>query len=179
MSILDDVRFPDGADNMAGITKSAFVALVSSFATLAKPIAVPVVLGDKSKIITAHVLKAAEKVHKVTVLYDKSGVESALVGGTKSHSWKPKLKLMYCGTEAEILDFVTLIQNAEIVAWAEPLDGTGLIQIGSEALPAYLVSGSVKTGEGPEGEKGVTFEVEAPSRTPWYIYTAALPRLGV
>jgi len=177
--ILNDVMFVDTADNMAGITKTAFIAFVSSFTTIAKPIAVPVKMEDKVLIGTPHVLKAGEKVRKVFVMYEKSGIESPMVGSRKAMSWKPKLKLMYCGTDAQILAFVSGIMQGDLIAWATPMDGVGLIQIGTEELPASVVAGSVKTGEGPEGEKGVTFEIEAPSRQAWYIYTSPLPTAAV
>lgn len=180
IDLLADVSYPDGQDNMAGITKTGYIALVSAFTTIATPDtdAVGAKLEDIVKIKTPHVLGATKKVYKLFVMYEKSGVESTSVGGRKAKSWKPKLKFFYCGTEAEILGFVTLIQNADLLAFAQPLDGTGLIQVGSEELPASLVAGSVKTGEGPEGEKGVSFEIEAPGRTPWYIYDAVLPLVG-
>lgn len=179
LELLTDIAYQDGKDNMAGLTKDAFIGVVSHFLSIAKPIAIPLVLGDGVKIVTPHVLSPGKKTFKLFVMYEKSGVESASVGARKSKSWKPKMKFMYCGTDAEMLDFVSLIQNADLLAFATPMDEAGLIQVGTEALPATLVSGSVKSGEGPEGEKGVTFELEAPSRKAWYIYTAALPRLGV
>lgn len=178
LDILTDMVYPDGQDNMAGVAKDAFIGIVSDFATIAKPIAVPVAIGDGVKIVTAHVLKATKKTFKFFVMYEKSGVESPMVGQRKSKSWKPKFKLFYPGGDAVAMDILSLLQNVDIIAWATPLDGVGLLQIGSEELPATIVAGSVKTGEGPEGEKGISFEVEAPSRKPYYLYTAALPRLG-
>lgn len=177
--ILEDVQFPDGAKNMAGISKNAYIAFESSFTTLGEPVAEPGTLDAVVEISTAHVLKSGGKVHKLTVMYDKSTIESTMVGATrKSHSWKPKAKLFYAGTEAKVLGFAATIQNADLITFLEPLNGEGMIQIGSSKLPAYVVSGSVKLGEGPEGEKGVTFEIEAPCDAPYYLYTAILPKLG-
>lgn len=177
IDLLTDVTYPDGQDNMAGLAKDAFIGVLSDFATIAKP-AASAALGDRVIIKTPHTLKATKKTYKLFVMYEKAGVESPMVGSRKSKSWKPKLKLMYCGTDAQILDFLTTIQNVDLLAFATPLDGSGLIQIGTEELPATVVAGSVKTGEGPEGEKGVSFEIEAPSRAPWYIYSSPLPRVG-
>lgn len=179
LDLLTDVAYQDGKDNMAGTTKNAFIGVVSHFTSIAKPIAVPVALGDGVKITTAHVLATGKKLIKLFVMYEKSGVESTSVGQRKSKSWKPKAKFFYPGTQAEIIDLLSILGNPDLLAFMEPMDEEGLIQIGTEALPASLVSGSVKTGEGPEGEKGVMFELEAPSRKAWYIYTAVLPRLGV
>lgn len=179
LELLTDITYQDGKDNMAGVTKDAFIGIVSHFSSIAKPIANPVALGDGVKIPTAHVLATGKKTYRVFNMYEKSGVESTKVGQRKSGSWKPKGKYFYPGTDAEIIDFVALILNSDLLAFQTPMDEAGMIQIGSEALPAYVITGSVKTGEGPEGEKGVMFEVEAPSRRAWYIYTAALPRLGV
>jgi hypothetical protein len=179
MDLSEDVLFPDGVDNMGGITKRAYVGFGSSFTTLSEPIVNPVAYEDRVTIATAHVLAPGEKLIELYVMYDKSGIDSPLVGARKAKSHKPKNTYFYPGDDAKCLGFYDLIKNADLVTFCEPQEGDHYIQTGTKGLPASLVAGSVKSGVGPEGEKGITFEIEAPSRRPYYIYTAVLPRVGV
>lgn len=178
MDLSKDVRFGDNQDNMAGVTKRAYIGFEFDFLTLATPIAVPVEYADRVTIATAHVLKPTKKIVELFIMYDKSEIESPLVGQRKGKSHKPKFKLFYPGTDAEVTGFYDFIKNADLILFAEPPEGDYLYQVGNKKLPASLVAGTWKTGAGPEGENGVNFEVEAPSSRPIYFYTAALPRVG-
>ena len=179
MNLLLDVAFADGQENMAGVKGAAYIGLLADFSTLQVPIANPITYADRVTIATAHVLAAAKATIKCFTMYEKSGVESPMVGGRKSKSFKPKYKFFFPGTQAACLGMLGLIKNSDLVAFIPQMDEAGYIQIGAADLAASIVSGSVKTGEGPEGEKGVMFEIEAPCREAWFVYTAALPRLGV
>lgn len=179
MDLLTDVLYTDGRENMAGVKAFAYLGLEADFLTLQTPIANPVTYADRVTIAVAHVLKAAKATIKVFAMYDKAGVESPMVGNRKSKSFKPKYTFFYPGTEAECIGFLGLIKNSDLIAFIPQMDEAGYIQVGAEGLAASIVAGSVKTGVGPEGEKGVTFELEAPCREAWFVYTAAVPRLGV
>lgn len=179
MDLSTDVLFADGQDNMGGITKRAFLAFISAFTTISKPVTNPTAYADRVTIATAHVLGAGKKMIELYVMYDKSGVDSPMVGGRKAKSSKPKATLMYPGTDADCVGLIDAIKNGDLLVFVKQQDGgPGYIQVGTEDLPASLVAGSVKTGTSPEGEKGITFEIEAPSRSPFYYYTAILPRVG-
>lgn len=178
MDLTGDVLFADGQDNMAGITKRAYIGFLTSFTTISTPVANPTTFAARVTIADDHVLAAGKKVIELYVMYDKSGVESPLAGSRKAMSSKPKATLFYPGNDATCIGLMDTIKNADLLTFLEPQDGEGLIQIGTQKLPASVVAGSVKTGVGPDGEKGITFEIEAPSRAPYYIYTGDLPRLG-
>lgn len=178
MDLTTDVLYGDGQENMAGIKKIAFLAFVSSFTTISTPVASPSDYASRVTIATAHVLASTKKVIQLYVMYDKSGIESPLQGMRKGKSFKPKLTLFYPGTDAACLGLIGLIKNSDLLTWAQPQDGTGLYQVGTEGLPASLTAGSVKTGTAPDGEKGITFEIEAPSHEAFYVYTASLPTVG-
>jgi hypothetical protein len=180
MDLSEDVLFPDGINNMGGITKRAFLAFVSDFTSIAVPIADPLTYSDRVSIATAHVLAVGKKMVELYVMYDASGVESASAGGRKGKSFTAKATLMYPGTDAECLGFFDVIKNADLILFLEEQDGDdGYIQIGTERLPASVTGGSVKTGNKPDDAKGISFEVSAPSQGPYYKYTAVLPRVGV
>lgn len=180
MDLTADVIYGDGLQNMGGIKKLAYIGLANSFTSLATPVIPAVTYGDLVKIVTPHVLATGKKIIKLYVMYDKSGVTSPSAGGRKQKSSKPKMTLMYPGNDAEILGLVTLLQNSDCICFAQPQDDTvGYIQVGTADLPATLTTYNVITGTTPEAEKGVTLEFEAPSRTPYYLYEAVLPLIGV
>ena len=179
MDLTTDVQFPDGIDNMAGITRRAFLGFVSAFSTLALPVANPTTYAARVTIATNHVLLTGKKLVELYIMYDKSMVESPLVGGRKAKSSKPKATLFYPGDDADALGFYDAIKNGDLALFLEPLEeGDYYIQVGTKALPASVVAGSYKSGTGPEGEKGITFEIEAASAKPIYHYTGDLPRVG-
>lgn len=179
MDLTTDVLFADGIDNMGGLTKRAFLGFISAFTSLAEPPAVATTYAERVTIADDHVLAAGKKTIELYIMYDKSMIESPLVGGRKAKSHKPKATYFFPGDNATCMGMYDLIKNADMVTFNEPQEGTHYLQIGSTALPASLVAGSYKSGTGPEGEKGITFEIEAPSRRPVYFYTGELPRLGV
>ena len=179
MNLATDVLFSDDKENMAGVKGVAFIGRVASFQLLQTPVANPTTYEARVTIATAHTLNLNSATIKCFSMYEKSGVESPMVGGRKSKSFKPKYKFFYPGTDAACIGFLGEIKNSDLVAFIPQMDEAGYIQIGAADLAASIVSGSVKTGEGPEGEKGVMFEIEAPCREAWFVYTAALPRLGV
>lgn len=179
VELLTDIAYTDGRENMAGVKATAYIGLIADFLTLQVPTPTPATYGDRVKITTAHVLIENKATIKCFAMYDKAGVESPLVGGRKSKSFKPKYSFFYPGTDAEIVGLLGFIKNSDLIAFIPQMDESGYIQIGSADLAATIVAGSVKTGVGPEGEKGVMFELEAPCRDAWFVYTAAVPRLGV
>lgn len=179
MDLTTDVLFQDGIDNMAGITRRAFIGFVSAFTTLSLPPVNPTNYADRVTIADDHVLAAGKKTIELYIMYDKSMIESPLVGGRKAKSHKPKATYFYPGDDATALGVYDLLKNADLVTFNEPIEeGAYYIQVGTKALPASVVAGSFKTGTGPEGEKGITFEIEAPSARPVYHYTGDLPRVG-
>lgn len=178
MDLSNDVIFVDGQDNMGGIKKLAYIGFVGDFTTIQTPADSPATYADKITISEAHVLASGKKTIALYVMYDKSGVESPTAGGRKQKSFKPKVTLMYPGNDAEIIGFTSIIKNADMLVFVEPMDGGDFIQIGSADLPATVDTATVKTGNAPDGEKGVTFDIVAPSNDPYYIYTAAIPRVG-
>lgn len=177
MDLSEDVIFLDGIENMGGIKKRAFLSFVSDYLSIAIP-TVSTTLASRVTISTAHVLHQTKKTIELYVMYDKSGVESPTAGQRKGMSFKPKATLFYPGTDASVIGLIGLIKNGDMLCHCEPMDGEGLIQIGTEDLPASLTAGSVKTGTAPDGEKGVSFEISAPSHEAYYLYTAELPRVG-
>jgi hypothetical protein len=180
MDLTTDVLFADGKDNMGGITKRAYIVFLSSLLTVAKPVANPSTYAARVTIEADHVLKTGKKLIEVSVLYDKSGVESPSVGMRKGMSSKPKMTLVAAGNEADMVGLIDLLKNSDCLTFAEPQeeDGDHLIQIGTEGLPASLTSYAISTGTGPEGEKTCTMVFEAPSRAPYYFYKGDLPRIG-
>lgn len=179
MDLTTDVIFPDNIDNMAGLTKRAYLGFASSFTTLSTPPATPTTYAERVTIADDHVLATGKKTSELYIMYDKSNIESPLVGARKAKSHKPKATYFYPGTDPECLGFYDLLKNGDIIAFNEPQeDADYYLQVGTNKLPASLVNGSVKWGTGPEGEKGISFEIEAPSAKPIYIYAGALPRLG-
>lgn len=178
MDLSADVLFPDGIENMGGVTKRAFIGRVSDFTTIATPIAVPVAYEDRVLIPGPHVLAAGKKLIETYIMYDKSGIESPSQGTRKGMSSKPKFTLVLPGnlpTQVGLLDF---IKNDDLLVFAEQQDGDGYIQIGTERLPACVTSHTVTTGTSPDAEKSITIVVEAPSHAPYYFYTGDLPRVG-
>ena len=179
MDLTTDVIYGDGQENMGGIKKIAYIGLVSAFSSIAKPVASPMSYADTVTIATAHVLAAGKKVIKCYVMYDKSGIASPSQGGRKMKSSKPKVTLVYPGNDAAIIGLVNILKNSDCLIFVQPEDDSApFIQIGTEDLPATLTTFNVNTGTAPDGDKGVTLEFEAPSRAPYYIYTAALPLAG-
>jgi hypothetical protein len=179
MDLSADVLFPDGIENMGGITKKAYIGFVSDFTTIQKPTDAPAAYADVVTIATAHVLAVGKKTIEVYVMYDKSGVEAPSQGTRKGMSYKPKVTLVQPGNQAECLGLASIMKNADVLLFLTPQDGGDyFIQVGSEDLPASMTSSTITTGTSPEAEKSVTMVFEAPSRQPYYMYTADLPRLG-
>ncbi|QTE38507.1 hypothetical protein J3L18_05365 [Mucilaginibacter gossypii] len=179
MDLTTDVLFADGQDNMAGLTRRLFLAFASSFTTLSTPAANPTTYAGRVTIADDHVLATGKKVIEVYIMYDKSMLESPSVGGRKGKSWKPKITAFAPGTDMDTTGLLDTIKNADLIGFAEPQeDAAYYLQVGTKKLPLSLVNGSWKSGTGPEGEKGITFELEAPSQRPVYFYTGDLPRVG-
>jgi hypothetical protein len=178
MDLSTDVLFTDGQDNMGGLTKRAYIGFEGAFTSLSTPVANPATYGARVTITDNHVLANGKKLIELYIMYDKSGIESPLVGSRKAKSYKPTATYFYPGNDADCIGFQDLIKNSDLITFNEQQDGDGYIQIGTRKLPASLVAGSVKTGVGPEGEKGIMFEIEAPSRAAYYLYTGDLPRVG-
>ena len=167
---------------MGGISK-AFIGRVADFTTISTPIAVPLVYADRVNIVDPHVLALDKKVIEISIMYDKSSVESPSAGVRKGIIAKPKVTLVTAGNEADLMGLVDLIKNDDLLIFTEPqedgIDAGYLIQVGTEALPASLTSHAITTGTSPEGEKMITLIFEAASRTGYYRYTADLPRVGI
>ncbi|MHB8209108.1 hypothetical protein [Mucilaginibacter sp.] len=180
MDLASDVIFADGQDNMGGIKKLAYIGVVGDFITISVPVPGDTDYGSTVIIATPHVLAPTKKTIALYVMYDKSGIEAASAGGRKQKSFKTKVTLMYPGNDAEIIGLLNIIKNSDVIILAEPQnpeDGD-YIQIGTADLPASLDTASIKTGNAPDGEKGVTLEFTAPSSAGWYVYNAEVPRLG-
>jgi hypothetical protein len=153
MSMDDDAP----VDNMAGIASFGYVALANDidvWPTIPDPSDTG--MDQVQELKGELTMKSGKTFFKFKMEADKCSIESSDVGAKGSICQKYTLKFFRGDMASKIRGFVRATNNQELV-FAIP-DAQGRINfIGSEAYPARKVpEGSATTGEGPEGESGVS-----------------------
>ena len=156
-----------------GYKNVVFWAPRDTFTALQKPIAVPIALGDKYAITTAHTFPVDEgfiswlcKLHSVTVTGDTTGDE-----GATQMEWKSTFILF--GDGASTQEEVTEQLNADnifLLKDSDCLAGGPYVQLGDECVsPSVKVTFDGKTTK--EGLKEYTIELTCKKK---YFYSGTV-----
>lgn len=106
------------------------------------------------------------------ILIDKGSYSLEAVGGKGSKQWKESFTGVLQGVDAEQLEFATRMLNIPGVFLCT--DKKNLVHvIGRKAEAAFVDTAVGGTGEGPEGERVITFTVSAYTSRPM-LYAAAI-----
>lgn len=169
--------FQDFQENPSGIQEQAWFIPLSYFTADGVKEPVPsTTAASLVEIATNHVLAAGKAPIEITPLFDKSGAQSEMVGQTLSKMFTPGAKFFLPQLSAQNLGTATMLKNARGIVLFKRASGGDFFQIGSKALPAYIMNATPNLGEGAEGEVGITLEIKVmASVAPFYIYKGVLP----
>ena len=180
MSIYEQIgnlglTFNDGEDSKSGLDEEAYFIPLSWLKTIAKTKPSNTV-ESLTEITESHVMIAGKKPIPLTPLFKKSGFKGAYEGEELTKMIKqgpaeffiPSLTAATIGTMAAIKNYRGIILMKRAGA-------SDFMQIGTQGLPAYAVSGEFDTGTGPTGAVGVKVTFEAYGTVPFYMYKGEVP----
>jgi hypothetical protein len=175
MTILADILWDDGADNMGGLRTEAYYCFHSEVETHAAPTArsAATTLQQLSICATDHTFHTGKGWKKIYTTEDTGMVESAVQGEKDGKSFMNKIKLHFPGSGARIQGLIRYGVNAGWYAIGADAEGLKRL-VGTQYWPAKLDTATLTTTETAAGRKGVTFELVCSSPYPAPIVAAEL-----
>jgi hypothetical protein len=156
-----------------GYKPALYFSPTADITTWARPIAAPVVKGDKVKITTAHTFATGKtaaawqtKMHSVTLKSDPVGDE-----GSQELEHKAEIKIL--GDDEIIYEMVQDLLNDQLVIWLQDSDciaNSVFIQLGDDCNPVS-VSPNFDGKNTKEGKKEYTITLTSKAK---YFYKATL-----
>jgi len=177
--VLSGLQHVDGQENPAALSEDAYILIRSEIATFGTPAANGTTPASLLEITAPHVMKTGKSPIPCFTMMEKSDFESALTGEVYSKLFMPTATLFLPQPTSENAGNISVIKNCRLILLIKRTGDQYFTQIGTQDLSAKVKEGSVKYGKGPTGEPGITFQVEAPSIHPFYLYKGALPVTGV
>lgn len=153
-----DIAAPDGqTTNMGGIKQRIFVAPISYFDTIAKPVTSPVNPEDFVNVDGDHTFLPNKGFHKFYVTLDKGGIDFETQGERDGRSYKQMLKAFTPGSDERTAGVMSMLKNERCIVLVEESDGV-VDQLGSEDYYAELLP-KYSTGETTAGLRGWSMEI--------------------
>ena len=169
------LNFNDGEDNRSGLDQEAYFVPLIWMKTIAKP-KPSNTNASLLEITESHVMNAGKKPIPMAPLYKKSGLKGSYEGEDFSKIIKQgPAEFFVPSLSVESLVTMAAIKNYRGIVLMKRAGDTEFIQIGSQGLPANVVSGDFDTGVGPTGSVGIKVVFEAYGTVPYYIYKGEVP----
>jgi hypothetical protein len=175
MTILADILWDDGADNMGGLRTEAYYCFHSEVLTHTAPVArsAATTLNQLSIATADHTFREGKGWKKIYTTEDTGMVESTVQGEKDGKSFMNKIKLHFPGSGARINGLIRYGVNAGWYAIGADAEGLKRL-VGTQYWPAKLDTATLTTTETAAGRKGVTFELVCSSPYPAPIVAASL-----
>lgn len=174
ITVLPDVLWSDGQDNMGSLQTTIYYAKVTDFVagTGLKPPytqAAATTMTQLGSINGTHVFKSGKNWKRLYATEDTGMVESKQQGELDGKSFKNKISMFYPGARADALGWSRYMNNTGGIYLG--LDAEGLMrQVGSAQWPAHLTVADSSTTATAAGRKGTTFEASCSAPYPAPIY---------
>lgn len=169
------MKFTDGEDVKSGLEADVYFCPVSWMKTIAKPNPTNTA-ASLVEIKDNHVMNTGKKPILINCFFKKSGFKGTFEGEDLNKICKQgPAEFFIPSLTPEILGTVAAIKNYRGIVLMKRPGENEFMQIGSQGLPANLVSGDYDTGTGPTGSVGVKIAFEAYGTVPYYIYKGEIP----
>jgi hypothetical protein len=179
---LQDVDWPDGADNTAGVAQYIYGAPVSYFDTIPDVIQPdPTGSGSLSDLVTIkdnYVLKSGKDLIKLYVTLETGKLDSETQGEFDGMSFLNKLEFLIPGSTPTALGFARLAKNGSWIWFVPLIDGQKRV-VGHRNYPAKLVSAPHTTGQKSADRKAGTYTFQSAWSGPAPIFTGRIKVSGV
>jgi len=176
--VLEGLSFVDGLENTSGIQEDAYLIPFDYIKTLQVP--TPGTTPESLiEITTAHVLATGKSIIPLYTMFEKSELESQLMGETYSHVWMTQAKFFMPQPGEQNSINLSILKNRRFIVLVKRMGSNNFVQIGTAGMYAKLkAGGKLSFGQGPTGSPGIEFQIEAPGVHPFFVYTASLPVTG-
>ncbi len=156
-----------------GYKPALYFSEVSDITTWQRPIAIPLVLGDKVKIVTAHTWAAGKAVNKWEAKLHSVKHTSAPVGDPGSQDLMHTAQVVVLGDNPETFEQMLNALNDQKVIWLKDSDcitNDSYIQIGDDCNPVETVP-NFDGFTTADGQKAYTVDFKSKKK---FFYLAAL-----
>jgi hypothetical protein len=156
-----------------GYKPALWFSPVEDIATWQRPIAIPLVVGDKVKIVTAHTWAVGKAAYKWDAKIHSTKITAATVGDEGSGQIEHTAELVILGDNPEIYEQVLNSLNDDKVVFLKDPDcitNDSYIQLGDDCVPV-TVTWSFDSFTTAEGQKAWTMSIKSRKK---FFYLAAL-----
>lgn len=176
MGLLENLRWADGQANPSGIKTKLFLALKSEIVTHPKVIAAPATAAENVELAGDFEMATGKTFIDIYSTQGKGKVWWESTGEKDHKMFLNKGSFKYPDISDEAKSMAKLLLNSNVVAVYLLPTGSGIpraVVIGEEDFDT-TVTNNGDSGDAPGSEKGLSFELEAPSFNPLPTYKGVI-----
>jgi hypothetical protein len=167
----EEILKVDGADNMGGVSRLAYFALLSDIATLPSYPASPSNLAEHVTISDAIVMKSGKQFFAIEIEPKTGEVKNELIEGS-GNGQNSSFEFMIPGNTPTALGFAKVAPTSNMVAIV--VDNDGQRRLFGIKNPARITTNSGTTDKEDGNNKGQTFTLTSYQNGPAPVYTGLI-----
>jgi hypothetical protein len=169
----EDMLWADGQGNMGGLKTIGYYALAADIDEWPAIAAVPTSAAEEVTLVGNFRMKEGKSWKKLYNTMETGKIDDQNQGERDCQSFNSIAEIFYPGTKAEVLGFMKLSNNSNMVFILDELSGGNRRVLGTQGLPAKVKPSST-TGVAAADRKGMTLEIQCYGDSPAPLYEGVI-----